>query len=87
MLMEGPYPWFLKQRIRSRTGHLSNQEAGRLLAEILDAGLEQVVLAHLSETNNTPSKALVEASRPLVGTGVRLDVASQSVASPVWRTA
>lgn len=85
MLMSGPYPWFLKQRIRGRTGHLSNQESGRLLADILHPGLERVVLAHLSETNNTPAKALAEASAPLAGTPVRLEAASQSVASPVWR--
>jgi phosphoribosyl 1,2-cyclic phosphodiesterase len=85
MLMEGPYPWFLKQRIRSRTGHLSNQDAGRLLMEILDADLEQVVLAHLSETNNTPATALAEVASVLAGTPVGLSAASQSLPSPVWR--
>jgi phosphoribosyl 1,2-cyclic phosphodiesterase len=85
MLMEGPYPWFLKQRIRSRTGHLSNQEAGRLLAEILDADLEQVVLAHLSETNNTPAAALAEIASVLAGTPIGLSAASQNLPSPVWR--
>ncbi|MCU0604284.1 MAG: MBL fold metallo-hydrolase, partial [Desulfobacterales bacterium] len=87
MLMNGPYPWFLKQRIRSRTGHLANQDTGRLLADILHPGLERVVLAHLSETNNTPEKALADVSAPLAGTPVRLEAASQSVASPVWRLA
>lgn len=85
MLMEGPYPWFLKQRIRSRTGHLSNQEAGRLLTEILDADLEQVVLAHLSETNNTPAVALAEIASVLAGTPIGLSAASQNLPSPVWR--
>lgn len=85
LLMNGPYPWFLKQRIRGRTGHLSNQESGGLLADILHPGLEQVILAHLSETNNTPEKALAGVSAPLVGTSVRFNVASQSAASPVWR--
>jgi phosphoribosyl 1,2-cyclic phosphodiesterase len=85
MLMEGPYPWFLKQRIRGRSGHLSNQESGCLLADILHPGLEQVVLAHLSETNNNPEKALAEASRHLAGTPVRLAAASQGTPSPVWR--
>jgi phosphoribosyl 1,2-cyclic phosphodiesterase len=85
MLMNGPYPWFLKQRIRGRTGHLANHETGRLLADLLHPGLEQVVLAHLSETNNTPEKALAEASSPLAGASVRLVAASQDAASPVWR--
>jgi phosphoribosyl 1,2-cyclic phosphodiesterase len=83
MLMDGPYPWFLKQRIRSRTGHLSNQESCRLLADILHPDLEQVVLAHLSETNNTPAKALTEMSALLSGTTVRLTAASQTAPSPL----
>ena len=58
MLTEGPYPWPLKQRIKSRNGHLSNQESRDLLGEVKHAGLCHVILAHLSETNNTPQKAL-----------------------------
>jgi phosphoribosyl 1,2-cyclic phosphodiesterase len=58
MLIEGPYPWPLKQRIKSRNGHLSNQDSRDLLAEIKHDGLCHVILAHLSETNNTPDKAL-----------------------------
>jgi phosphoribosyl 1,2-cyclic phosphodiesterase len=85
MLMDGPYPWFLKQRIRSRIGHLSNQESCRLLEEILHPALEQVVLAHLSETNNTPSKALTEMAGLLSGTSVRLSAASQTLPSPLLR--
>lgn len=85
MLMDGPYPWFLKQRIRSRVGHLSNEESGRLLADILHPALEQVVLAHLSETNNTPAKALTEVSTLLAGTSVRLSAASQADPSPLLR--
>ena len=83
LLMNGPYPWFLKQRIRGRTGHLSNEESGRLLADILHPGLEQVVLAHLSETNNTPEKALAEVSARLSGASIRLTAASQSTPSPL----
>ncbi len=51
MLQDGPYPWSLKQRIRSRHGHLSNVEAGRLLEDIRWPGLEALFLAHLSEEN------------------------------------
>ncbi len=66
MLYDGPYPWALKQRIRGRNGHLSNEEAGKLLIELgevqaLDGfgrRLQCVVAAHISETNNTPEKAL-----------------------------
>jgi phosphoribosyl 1,2-cyclic phosphodiesterase len=58
MLLNGPYPWELKDRIAGRTGHLSNNNAGELLAEILHSGLRQVILGHLSEENNTPEIAL-----------------------------
>jgi phosphoribosyl 1,2-cyclic phosphodiesterase len=54
MLLDGPYPWPLKQRIRSRHGHLSNHETGRLLQDIGWSGLEALFLAHLSEENNCP---------------------------------
>jgi phosphoribosyl 1,2-cyclic phosphodiesterase len=57
MLAEGPYPWPLKQRIKGRSGHLSNEASRDLLAELKHSGLCHVILAHLSETNNTPAKA------------------------------
>jgi phosphoribosyl 1,2-cyclic phosphodiesterase len=57
MLAEGPYPWPLKQRIKGRNGHLSNEASRDLLAELKHSGLCHVILAHLSETNNTPAKA------------------------------
>ena len=55
MLMDGPYPWPVKQRIDSGTGHLNNQDAFRLMVEIVKRGVEQVVLGHLSRTNNDPA--------------------------------
>lgn len=54
MLLDGPYPWPLKQRIRSRHGHLSNHQSSRLLQDIGWPGLEALFLAHLSEENNCP---------------------------------
>lgn len=62
MLMNGPYPWDLKQRIRSRHGHISNQETLELLHDLAHDGLEALLLAHLSEVNNHPDK-VVEISR------------------------
>jgi phosphoribosyl 1,2-cyclic phosphodiesterase len=53
MLLEGPYPWHLKQRVSGRLGHLSNREAATLLRETVDGDCRAVVLAHLSEKNNT----------------------------------
>jgi len=52
MLMNGPYPWELKQRIKSRHGHLSNEDSLQLLHELAHDGLEALVMAHLSEVNN-----------------------------------
>jgi phosphoribosyl 1,2-cyclic phosphodiesterase len=77
MLMEGPYPWHLKQRIRGRSGHLSNPDARMLTKELLHDRLRHVILAHLSETNNTPEKALSEVGLALSGCRTRLSVASQ----------
>lgn len=54
LLLDGPYPWHLKQRIRSRHGHLSNADSCELLKALLHDQLQVVVLAHLSETNNRP---------------------------------
>lgn len=57
MLRDGPYPEMLKRRIRSRRGHLSNPDAAGCIRKLC-SGLSQVMLAHLSEVNNTPEKAL-----------------------------
>ena len=57
MLFQGPYPAYLKQRIRSRHGHLSNLDMQALLAGLLHEELRIVVLAHISQENNSPSLA------------------------------
>lgn len=53
-LLNGPYPWPLKQRIRSRHGHLSNLDSMDLLKCLHHESLHSVTLAHLSEVNNDP---------------------------------
>ena len=58
MLMNGPYPYILKQRVLSDKGHLSNELSGTYLKELIGNKTKKVVLAHLSETNNTPEIAL-----------------------------
>ncbi len=57
MLKEGPYPAYLKSRIRSRRGHLSNPDAARCLQQ-LAGRIHMAILAHVSEINNTPEKVL-----------------------------
>lgn len=57
MLQVGPYPYPLKQRILGDRGHLSNENSGKLLGQLLHDGLRQVVLGHLSKENNLPELA------------------------------
>ena len=52
MLQAGPYPYYLKQRILGTHGHLSNENAGRLLCRLLHDDLGHVFLGHLSKENN-----------------------------------
>lgn len=58
MLEDGPYPYFLKNWIKSNTGHLSNNQASLAVLENASKRLKNVVLSHLSEINNTPEIAL-----------------------------
>ncbi len=80
MLEEGPYPWHVKQRIQSRLGHLSNEECRDLLGQVSHSGLRHVILAHISETNNKPAKALCVAGEAVPYNRTQLRVASQDVA-------
>lgn len=58
MLWDGGYPYFLKQRVASDVGHLSNDQAFDLLENHAGENLKCVFLSHLSKENNTPEKAL-----------------------------
>ena len=58
MLMDGPYPRFLKERVISDQGRLSNRTTAKYLKKIIGNSTKNVVLAHLSEKNNTEEKAL-----------------------------
>ena len=57
-LRSGPYPYYLKERILSLQGHLSNEDAARFAVMMAQRGTRQIVLAHLSRENNTPERAL-----------------------------
>jgi phosphoribosyl 1,2-cyclic phosphodiesterase len=67
MLKVGPYPWHVKQRVMSRTGHLSNHSVSEYLADAdgFDARARYLVLAHLSENNNHPDVARISAEEAL----------------------
>ncbi len=83
MLMEGPYPWDLKTRVRGRRGHLSNEQGAELLSFLSHTGLQAVVLAHLSETNNQPELALEAARAAVSQPPFELLAARQSQPGPV----
>ena len=83
MLETGPYPWPLKQRIQSRLGHLSNSDSKKLLLELQHDNLQHVILAHLSEINNTPQKAFDEVAQALTRCKAQLTVADQYSSGPL----
>ncbi|MGL4524375.1 MAG: MBL fold metallo-hydrolase [Spirochaetia bacterium] len=62
LLKEGPYPAFLKSRISSPRGHLSNQDAGNFLLKMCHKRVKNIYLCHLSETNNSPEVVYKEIS-------------------------
>lgn len=66
-LIDGPYPMDLKSRVRSNVGHLSNAQAAALIKEIDSPALHYVLLAHISEHNNSPDKAIACAKSALGG--------------------
>lgn len=57
MLEAGSYPYYLKQRILGKKGHLSNEDSGKLLSSILHDKLQAIILGHLSIENNLPELA------------------------------
>lgn len=83
MLINGPYPPYLKQRVQGPKGHLANGVCADTAAHLLDFGLKQLILAHLSEENNTPELAYTAVCSALSARGakdkkdVNVEVAAQ----------
>jgi phosphoribosyl 1,2-cyclic phosphodiesterase len=88
-LLDGPYPWYLKQRILGPTGHLSNEQTGEALTQMLDDGPCWLWLAHLSRTNNTPDLARAQVSELLRSRGLKhiKPAPLPREIGPVWDTA
>lgn len=88
MLEEGPYPEFLKKRVASQVGHLSNAACAELVADLAVEGrLQHAVLAHLSETNNTPEMAYRTVRETLDAAGhtdVQISLSAQRTPSGVF---
>lgn len=83
MLKDGPYPYHLKRRILSDTGHLSNDKCAWLATQLAIWGTKRILLGHLSDKNNTPDiayecvRASLEGNGFKVGSDVILKIASR----------
>lgn len=72
MLMNGPYPSYLKSRVRGQGGHLSNSECAQLIHSFYHKSLQHLFLCHISHENNTPDLAYRSAEAALRKEGVRI---------------
>lgn len=79
MLENGPYPWPLKQRVGSPYGHLSNEQCARAVPALVSAGTRRLILAHLSQHNNTPALALQATGAALAAAGLEAAVTAAPV--------
>jgi len=73
MLKNGRYPIYLKRRILSDVGHLSNIDAAKTVLELIKSGTSHIMLGHLSQENNTPTVAYTTTKNYLEENGVILD--------------
>ena len=90
MLQSGPYPQYLKERIISPNGHLSNKDCGQVLAENMTDRLKHVWLCHLSEENNHPElarktvEAILRSYGIIPGKDLELEVLKRKMPSEVY---
>ena len=70
MLMAGGYPYLLKKRILSGSGHMNNEDCGRAIVKLSESGVKHVILGHLSRENNYPELAMVAVRSVLEEAGV-----------------
>lgn len=90
MLQAGGYPYYLKQRILSENGHLSNELAAKALLGVYHENLEHVILGHLSRENNFPDLAYITTKNKLqsngieVGRDIQVSVANKDEVSQVY---
>ncbi len=74
MLKKGNYPFYLKERILSDCGHLSNASCASVLPTLVKSGTTRIVLAHLSRENNLPTLAFATAKSALIDAGLKENV-------------
>ncbi len=91
MLLNGPYPSYLKARIISECGHMNNVDCGKIIADNYHKGLQNIYLCHLSHENNTPKAAYntvneyLEQAGVVAGTDVQLIPLERTTPSPVYK--
>ncbi len=73
MLLMGKYSLYLKQRIKSDLGHLSNKDAGDLSVSLLKGGTKTLLIGHLSEENNYPDLAYLTVKNIIEENGFKED--------------
>ena len=83
MLMDGPYPRFLKERVISDKGHLSNKTTAKYLKKIVGPNTKNIILAHLSEKNNTEEKALEAMREEELDKKIVIRIARQNEEGPL----
>lgn len=83
MLMNGPYPPFLKQRVIGDRGHLSNETTSNYLQQIIGENTKYILLAHLSEKNNTEELAYNTTKEKLKNPNIKIMIAQQDKPSPL----
>ena len=72
MLKYGPYPYYLKERISSENGHLSNLQSSETTLQLIENGVKKLHLCHLSNNNNTPSLALEQLRNRALSKGIKI---------------
>lgn len=82
------YPYMLKERIKGPNGHLSNSDAGKTISYLVDHGLNQVMLGHLSKENNFPELAYKTVVEELIEhnydeNSLNLSIANRYETSPI----
>lgn len=83
MLMDGPYPRFLKERVISDKGHLSNITTAKYLKKIVGKNTKNIILAHRSETNNTEEKILEAINNVELDKNINIYIARQNEEGPL----
>ena len=73
MLMDGPYPYYLKQRVQGDKGHLSNKQASDYLCKFIGDNTRKIVFAHISEHNNSYEKVIETFNEELSKNDMKFD--------------